>query len=105
MLRFASGILHSGHWLLCCCNHFGPVHQIEDDNSEGDKPLVAMSAGLSLVGTYLKHMPSCAFISFNRLVINAGNGFAVCIQCSTHWESVHIGPSKSQVNEAPSLPI
>ena len=70
--------------LQACCNHFGPVHQIKDDNSEGDMPLVAMSAGLSLVGTYLKHIPSCAFISFNRLVIHAGNGFAVCIQCSTH---------------------
>ena len=29
---------------------------MEDDNSEGERPLVAMSAGLSLVGTNLKQI-------------------------------------------------
>ena len=38
---------------------------------------------------FFQKLRTSFFISVNWLVINIGKGFAVCIQCSTHWESVH----------------
>jgi len=50
---------------------------------------MAISAGLSSVGTNLISVPCNDLISFKRFVTNTGTGLVDCNHCRAHYESVH----------------